>query len=118
MQIVLQSASVSYSLIPRYPLLAAPPAKLMLSAPRISGLICAPQQAAPTTIIVEHYTELDLILESIPSKEAMDAEIEALWLEGRERQRQLRETLEARLIEKRRQREETALDQPLERYQS
>lgn len=100
MQIVLQSASVSYSLIPPYPLIAPPVAPLLLSAPRISGLICAPTP----TIIVEQYTELDRLLEGIRSKEEMDAEIDALWAEGQERQRQLREFLEARLIEKRRQR--------------
>jgi hypothetical protein len=110
MQIVLQSASVSYSLILSHPLLTAPPVALMLPAPRISGLICAPKPI----IIVEQYTELDRLLESIPTKEQMDTELETLWLEGRERQRQLREALEARLIEKRRQREQARM----ERYQS
>jgi hypothetical protein len=77
MQIVLQSAISSYSLIPPYPLLGAPPVYPVLSAPRIGGLICAPKP----TIIVEKHTAFDALLDeigTIRSKEEMDAELYGL----------------------------------------
>jgi hypothetical protein len=109
MSIVQHCTPFSYSLLPPYPLLAAPAPRLMLPAPQISGLICAPQAKVVENIVVEKYTALDLILEEvgpIPTIEEMDAEIEQLWAEGRQRQRILREALEARLVAKRHQREQ------------
>src|SRR3954468_7989631 len=75
MRIVQHCTSFSYSLFPPHPLLAAPPERLMLPAPRISGLLAAPK----LTIIVEKYDPLEDVLREYGWKtvEEMDEELYA-----------------------------------------
>src|SRR5687768_12585817 len=105
MSIVQQCTPFSYSLFPPYPLLAAPAPRLMLSAPHINGLICAPVKIIEN-IVIEQYTVLDLILEEVDlAIEAMDARLDKMWSDARQRQRQRREAVETQLAEKWQQRE-------------
>src|SRR4051794_14339068 len=76
MQIVHQFAVSSYSLLPKYPLLPAPPSYLALPAPKISRLLAAPK----LTIVVEHYDPMDEFMEKygpFRTAEEMDAELYA-----------------------------------------
>ena len=84
MQIVTQSASLSYSLFPPRPLLTAPPPRKQLCAPRIAGLLPA-QTTAPQIEIIPtkslSHDELIRQLGPIRSREEMNAEIVDLMLD-------------------------------------
>ncbi len=84
MQIVSQSATLSYSLFPSQPLLNAPPLRKALPAPRIAGLL--PAAASPQVeIITERPPTLQEVLQQlgpIRSREAMNAEIAEMALEA------------------------------------
>ena len=76
MHIVHQSAPASYCLLPKYPLLPAPPTYLALPAPKVAGLLAAPK----LTIVVEHYDAMDEFYEKygpFKSIEELDAELYA-----------------------------------------
>jgi hypothetical protein len=76
MPIVQHCTSFSYSLLPPYPLLAPPPTRLALTAPKISGLLTAPK----LTVVVEHYDPMDEFIEKygpFRSAEEMDEELYA-----------------------------------------
>jgi hypothetical protein len=85
MQIVSQSASLSYSLFPPRPLLTAPPPRKQLCAPRIAGLLPARAAIPQVEIITQKPSFRDDLLRqlgSIRSREAMNAEIADLALEA------------------------------------
>jgi hypothetical protein len=84
MQIVSQSATLSYSLFPLQPLLSAPPPRKALPAPCIAGLL--PAAASPRVeIITERPPALQEVLQQlgpIRSREAMNAEIADMAFEA------------------------------------
>ncbi len=84
MQIVSQSATLSYSLCPSQPLLNAPPLRKALPAPRIAGLL--PAAASPRVeIVTERPPTLQEVLQQvgpIRSREAMNAEIADMAFEA------------------------------------
>lgn len=83
MQIVSQSATLSYSLFPSHPLLTAPPPRKALPAPRIAGLL--PAASPQVEVIVEKpptLNELLRLLGPIRSREAMNAEIADMAMEA------------------------------------
>ena len=86
MQIVSQSAILSYSLFPAVPLLTAPPPRKQLCAPRIAGLL--PARVAPhIEIVMNKPPSREELLQQlrqfgpIRSREEMDAEIAELVLD-------------------------------------
>ena len=84
MQIVSQSASVSYSLSPSWPLLTAPPPRKQLCAPRIAGLLPARTAAPQIEIITSKSPSREELLRQlgpIRSREEMNAEIVDLMLD-------------------------------------
>ena len=74
MQIVHQSAAVSYSLCPAVLLLPAPPARLLITAPQIAGLLPA-QCARHVEITLSPEEEFLNQIGPIRSREEMNAEI-------------------------------------------
>src|SRR5258708_33787640 len=87
MQLVHKSESLSYSLFPPMPLLAAPPPRKQLCAPHIAGLL--PARVAPQIEIVEiiiskplSRDELRRQLGPIRSRDEMNAEIADIALEA------------------------------------
>ncbi len=84
MQIVSQSATLSYSLFPPQALLNAPPPRKALPAPRIAGLL--PATASPRVeIVTERPPTLQEVLQQlgpIRSREIMNAEIADMALEA------------------------------------
>ena len=84
MQIVSQSASLSYSPSPSWPLLPAPPVRKQICAPHIGGLLPA-RTAPPLEIATQEplsHDELLRRLGPIRSREQMNAEIADLALEA------------------------------------
>lgn len=91
MQIVTQSAHVSYSLIPPYPLLAPPPVYPALPPPKLTT----------PTIIVEKYTPLDAFIEKVGplrSIEDMNAEVDELLQYMDERTRRVWQRIVSREV--------------------
>ena len=85
MQIVTQSASLSYSVFPSWPLLTAPPPRKQLCAPHIAGLLPARVAAPHLEVITQKPLSRDDLLRQlgpIRSREAMNAEIADLALEA------------------------------------
>jgi hypothetical protein len=83
MQIVSQSAILSYSLFPAQPLLNAPPPRKALPAPRIAGLLTA--TSPQVEVIIEKPPTLNELLRQlgpIRSREAMNAEIADMAMEA------------------------------------
>ncbi len=84
MQIVSQSASLSYSLLPSWPLLSAPLPRKQLCAPHIAGLLPA-RTATPQVEIITSKPpsreELIRQLGPIRSRVEMNAEIVDLMLD-------------------------------------
>jgi hypothetical protein len=103
MQIVPQSASLSYFQIqPRKNLLAAPPARLMLPAPRIAGLLPATIQGSSATprveVICNKPRSLEEVLREIGplrTLEEVDAEINGMLQQIKDNMSRLREELNA-----------------------
>jgi len=104
MQIVTQSASLSYSLFPPRPLLTAPPPLKQLCAPRIAGLLSA-RSATPQVEVITHkpcsHDDLLRQLGPIRSREAMNAEIADLALEALQFLNGLRSRPMQRLVKER-----------------
>jgi hypothetical protein len=85
MQIVSQSASLSYSLFPPCPLLTAPPAYKQICPPRIAGLLPARSAAPQVEVIIQKSLSRDELLQQLGPlriREAMNAEIADLALEA------------------------------------
>jgi hypothetical protein len=84
MQIVTQSASLSYSLFSSQPLLTAPPPPKQICAPKVAGLLTA--RIAPQIEIITQkplsHDELLRQLGPIRSREEMNVEIADLALEA------------------------------------
>lgn len=104
MQIVHQSASLSYSLFPPWPLLTAPPPRKQLCAPRIAGLLPARTAVPHVEIITQRPLSRDELLRQlgpIRSREAMNAEIATLALEALQFINGLRSRSAQRLVRER-----------------
>lgn len=104
MQIVSQSASLSYSLFPPQFQLPAPPIRKALPAPHVAGLLPA---AVPlrVEIVKEKPPTLNELLKQlgpIRSREAMNAEIADLALEALQFLNGLRSCPTRRLVKERR----------------
>ena len=85
MQIVTQSATLSYSPFPTRLLLPAPPPRKQLCAPHIAGLLPARTAAPQVEVITQKPLSRDDLLRQlgpIRSREAMNAEIADLALEA------------------------------------
>lgn len=95
MPIVPQFTALLNALFPSTPLLAAPRPTLVLSAPRIAGLLSSSQ---PRIEIVRDPFGLEDLLSGLRlrSREEMDAELEALAQESRQRIAQVFEAFMAR----------------------
>src|SRR5262245_3235527 len=83
MQIVLQSATFSYSLLPSVPLLPAPRAVPLLPAPKIAGLLPAecprvvpksPRKVTASKIIFGDWNMYDEILDQLEPDEPLTVE--------------------------------------------
>ena len=85
MQIVTQSAFLSYSPFPSRPLLTAPTPPKLLCAPKIAGLLPASVTAPKVEIIRPNPLSRDELLRQlgpIHSRDAMNAELGQLVLEA------------------------------------
>jgi hypothetical protein len=85
MQIVTQSATLSYSLFPSRLLLPAPPPRKQICAPHIAGLLPARAAAPHVEVITQKPLSHDEFLRQlgpIRSREEMNAEIADLALEA------------------------------------
>ena len=104
MQIVTQSATLSYSLFPSMPMLPAPPLRKQLCAPNIAGLLPARTAAIHVEIITQKPLSHDDLLRQlgpIRSREAMNAEIAELALEAMQFLNGLRSRSAQRLVRER-----------------
>ncbi len=104
MQIVSQSASLSYSLYPSWPLLNAPPSRKQICAPHIAGLLPASSATPQVEISTQKPLSHDDLLRQlgpIRSREAMNAEIAELALEALQFLNGLRSRPQPRLVKER-----------------
>src|SRR5579859_3137815 len=104
MQIVSQSASLSYSVLPSMLLLPAPAPRKQICAPHLAGLLPARTAKSQVEVITQKPLSRDNLLRQlgpIRSREAMNAEIAELALEALQFLNGLRSRPAQRLVKER-----------------